>query len=73
MLAYRTGLSAAICEAWIAAPIAKSAEAIKAAFLPGSDDGCIIAARPEIEAFAMARMSTNRGGSWSGIEGRYRN
>jgi hypothetical protein len=32
MLAFRTGLSAAMCEAWIEAPIAKSAEAIKAAW-----------------------------------------
>jgi hypothetical protein len=31
MLAFRTGLSASMCEAWIEAPIAKSAEAIKAA------------------------------------------
>jgi hypothetical protein len=51
MLAYRTGLSASMCEAWIEAPIAKSAEAIKAAFLPGSDDNCII-----VEAYALARV-----------------
>ena len=73
MLAYRTGLSAAICESWIAAPIGKSAEAIKAAFLPGSNDDCIIVARSEIEAYALARISTNRGGPWTGIESRYRN
>jgi hypothetical protein len=56
MLAYRTGLNAAICKAWIAAPIAKSAEAIKAAFLPGSDDNCIIVARSEIESYALAQV-----------------
>jgi hypothetical protein len=31
MLAYRTGLSAAICKAWIEAPILSPAEAVKAA------------------------------------------
>jgi hypothetical protein len=51
MLAFRTGLSASICEAWIEAPIAKSAESIKAAFLPDSNVNCIIVARSEIEAF----------------------
>lgn len=56
MLAYRTGLSAAVCMAWIEAPITKSAAAIKAAFLPGSDEDCIIVARSEIEAYALARV-----------------
>lgn len=60
MLAYRTGLSAAICKAWISAPIAKSAEAIKAAFLPVSDDDCINVARSEIEAYALARVKPRR-------------
>lgn len=55
MLAYRTGLSAAVCEAWMGAPIVKSADAIKAAFLADSDDDCIIVARSEIESFALAR------------------
>jgi len=56
MLAYRTGLSAPICEAWLGAPIVKSADAIKAAFLPDSNDDCIIVARSEIEAYALARV-----------------
>jgi hypothetical protein len=56
MLAYRTGLSATICKAWIDSPIAKSAEAIKAAFVPDSDDNSVIAARSEIEAYALARL-----------------
>jgi hypothetical protein len=56
MLAYRTGLSAAICKAWIDSPIAKSAEAIKAAFMPDSDDNSVTAARSEIEAYALARV-----------------
>jgi hypothetical protein len=73
MLAYRTGLSAAICESWIAAPIGKSAEAIKAAFLPVSDDDCVIVARSEIEAYALARVKHCLSGSWSGTESRYRN
>ena len=46
---------ASMCEAWIEAPIAKSAEAIKAALLPASDDNCVIVARSEIEAYALAR------------------
>jgi hypothetical protein len=56
MLAYRTGLSAAMCKAWMEAPIVKSADAIKAAFLPESKDDCIIVARSEIEAYALARV-----------------
>jgi hypothetical protein len=71
MLAFRTGLSASMCEAWIEAPITKSAEAIKAAFLPGSDDKCIIVARSEIEAYALARVKHSQGGSWSEIENRF--
>src|ERR1700730_18329998 len=67
MLAFRTGLSASMCEAWIEAPIAKSAEAIEAALLPGSDDRCVIAARSEIEAYALAQVKKySQGGSWSG-------
>jgi hypothetical protein len=61
VLAYRTGLSAAICKAWIESSIAKSAAAVKAAFEPGSDDVSIIAARSEIETFALARVHNNRG------------
>src|SRR3984893_5347418 len=72
MLAFRTGLSASMCEAWIEAPIAKSAEAIKAAFLPGSDDNCIIVARSEIEAYALARgRKHSQGEPWSGAGSRY--
>jgi hypothetical protein len=72
MLAFRTGLSASMCEAWIEAPIAKSAEAIKAAFLPASDDNYVIVARPEIEAYALARVKKySQGGSWSGAGSRY--
>jgi hypothetical protein len=72
MLAFRTGLSTSMCEAWIEAPIAKSAEAIKAALLPVSDDNCVIVARSEIEAYALARVQTSRqGGSWSGTGSRF--
>jgi hypothetical protein len=56
MLAFRTGLSTSMCEAWIEAPIAKSAEAFKAALLPASDDNCVIVARSEIEAYPLARV-----------------
>jgi hypothetical protein len=56
MLAYRTGLSAAMCRAWMQAPIVKSADAIKAAFLPDSIDDCIIVARSEIQAYALAQV-----------------
>ena len=58
ILAFRTGLSASMCEAWIEAPIAKSAEAIKAAFLPVSDVNCIIVARSGFDAYALARVET---------------
>jgi hypothetical protein len=72
MLAFRTGLSASMCEAWIEAPIAKSAGAIEAAFLPGSDDNCTIVARSEIEVYALARVKKySQGGSWSGAGSRY--
>jgi hypothetical protein len=62
-----------MCEAWIEAPIAKSAEAITAAFLPGSsDDNCIFVARSEIEAYALARVRKHsQGESWSGAGSRY--
>ena len=54
-----------MCEAWIEAPIAKSAEAIKAALLPASDDNCVIVARSEIEACALARVKKHgQGRSW---------
>jgi len=64
MLGFRT-LSASMCEACIEAPIAKSAEAIKAALMPARDDNCIIVARSEIEAHALARVKKHsQGGSW---------
>jgi hypothetical protein len=56
MLGYRTGLSAAICKAWLEAPTFKSAEAIKAALLPDGDDHLIVTVRSEIEAYALARV-----------------
>jgi hypothetical protein len=56
MLAYRTGLSAAVCKAWIEAPIIKSPEAINAAFLLDADDYSVIVARSEIEAYALAQV-----------------
>ena len=66
MLAYRTGLNVAICKAWIETPIAKSAAAAKAAFMPDSDANSVIVARSEIEAYALARVKHSRGGPWSG-------
>ena len=56
VLAYRTGLHAAICKSWIETPIAKSAEALQGAFMPDSDDNFITVARAEIEAYALARV-----------------
>ncbi|HXW70310.1 MAG TPA: hypothetical protein VEK34_02520 [Methylocella sp.] len=56
MLAYRTGLNAAICKAWIETPVAKSAEAIKAAYMPNGDENSITVARSEIEAYALAQV-----------------
>jgi hypothetical protein len=56
MLAYRTGLQAAICKSWIETPIAKSAEALAAAFTPDCDDNSMTLARAEIEAYALARV-----------------
>ena len=71
MLAFRTGLSASMCEDWIEAPIAKSAEAIETALLPASEDNCIIVARSEIEAYALDRVKKHsQGGSWSGTGSR---
>lgn len=61
MLAFRTGLSAAMCKAWIEAPIGKSAEAIRAAFLPDSDDYSVFVARSEIETYALARVRDEPG------------
>jgi hypothetical protein len=73
MLGYRTGLAAATCKAWIA-PIAKSVEAIYAAFTPDSDDNSIIVTRSEIKAFALARVKEqSRGSTWRGIGSRYLN
>jgi len=63
MLAFRTGLSASNVRGLDRG--AKSADAIKAAFLPGGDNKC---ARSEIEAYALARVKHSQGGSWSEIE-----
>jgi hypothetical protein len=68
MLAYRTGLNATICKAWIETPVAKTGEAIKAALMPESDDNSITVARSEIEAYALAWVKkSGGGGSWLGI------
>jgi hypothetical protein len=56
MLAYRTGLSAASCEAWMRATVAKSADAQKATLLLDSNDDCVVVARFEIEAYALAQV-----------------
>jgi hypothetical protein len=67
MLAYRTGLSAAICKAWLEATTVNSANAPQAAI--DSDHNSIIATRYKIEAYALARSKKyNRGESWPGIE-----
>ena len=67
MLAYRTGLNAAVCKAWIETPVAKSTEAMKAMFLPDSDDNSINVARSEIEAYTLSQVKKySRGESWSG-------
>jgi hypothetical protein len=58
MLAYRTGLNAALCKAWLEAQTAKSIEAIEAALMADSGGSTILAARSEIEAFALARLKT---------------
>jgi hypothetical protein len=60
MLGYLTGLSAAICKAWLEAPTFKSAEAIKAALLPDGDDHLIATVRSEIEAYALARVKNEQ-------------
>jgi hypothetical protein len=40
--------------------------------LPASDDNCVIVARSEIEAYALARVKKHsQGGSWSRIENRF--
>jgi hypothetical protein len=71
MLAYRTGLNVAICKAWMETAVAKSAEAIKAAFMRDSDDNSINVARSEIEAYALSQVKKrSRGGSWLGIGSR---
>jgi hypothetical protein len=54
--------------------VAKSAEAIRAAFMRDSDDNSINVARSEIEAYALAQVKKySRGGSRSEIESRYQN
>lgn len=61
VLAYRTGLSAALCKAWLEAPVAKSAEEVKAIVESERDDylvddTSISIIRSMIEAFALARL-----------------
>jgi hypothetical protein len=61
MLAYRTGLSAALCKAWLVSLVAKSAEDVKALFDSDNDhylvdDTSVNNIRSEIEAFALARL-----------------
>ncbi len=61
MLAYRTGLSAALCKGWLESPVAKSAQEVKAIFDFDRDeylvdDNSINIIRSEIEAFALARL-----------------
>jgi hypothetical protein len=58
MLAYRTGLHAGLCKAWLEAQKTKSFEAIKAALMADSGGSTIFALRSEIEAFALARLKT---------------
>jgi hypothetical protein len=59
MLAYRTGLNAALCKDWLEAQSAHSAAAIETALISESGDPAILAARSEIEAFALARMKAH--------------
>ena len=59
MLAYRTGLNAALCKAWLEAQTAKSIEAIEAALMADSGGSTIFALRSEIEAFALARLKAH--------------
>jgi hypothetical protein len=59
MLAYRTGLSAALCKDWLEAQSAHSAAAIEAALMAESGDPAILAARSEIEAFALAGLKAH--------------
>jgi hypothetical protein len=59
MLAYRTGLNAALCKAWLEAQTAKSIEAIEAALMADSGGSTILAARSEIEAFALAGLKSH--------------
>jgi hypothetical protein len=58
MLAYRTGLHAGLCKAWLEAQTTKSLEAIEAALMADSGGSTIFAVRSEIEAFALARLKT---------------
>jgi hypothetical protein len=59
MLAYRTGFNAALCKDWLEAQSARSAAAIEAALMAESGDPAILAARSEIEAFALARLKAH--------------
>jgi hypothetical protein len=79
MLAYRTGLSAALCKGWLESPVARSAAAVKAMFDSDRDaylvdDNSLNIIRSEIEAFALARLKAEaartmiRGRTLAGLE-----
>jgi hypothetical protein len=59
MLAYRTGLNTTLCKDWLEAQSARSAAAIEAALMAESGDPAILAARSEIEAFALAGLKAH--------------
>ena len=59
MLAYRTGLLAGLCKAWLEAQTTKSLEAIEATLMADSGGRTIFALRSEIEAFALARLKAH--------------
>jgi hypothetical protein len=70
MLAYRTGLSAALCKGWFESPVAKSAEAVKAMFNSDRDDylvddNSINIIRSEIETYALAHVKSKSAGTLS--------
>jgi hypothetical protein len=59
MLAYRTGLHAGLCKAWLEAQTTKSLDVIEAALMADSGGSTIFAVRSEIEAFALARLKAH--------------
>lgn len=79
MLAYRTGLSAALCKGWLESRFARSAAAVEAMFNSDIDeylvdDNSVNIIRSEIEAFALARLKAeaartmSRGRTLAGLE-----